>query len=1053
MPQQEIRFALVLYGGVSLAIYINGVVQELLRMVRATSGLRPHKAGTSEGIYRKLGSLLERGIVPPNDADPGPNDPIKTRFRIDIISGTSAGGLNGIYLAKALIGDKNIDGVQELWFSEGDISRLLNDSLSYGDIPIKPSHDAESLLNSRRMYYRLLKAFDEMDGNGRGPPRNDQTTSPLADEMDVFATTTDIEGVPVPIRLFDNIVYERRHRNDFHLRFIPEERNDFQADNNPFLAFAARCTSSFPFAFEPMRLCDIDEVLASDHVYAPDRPYCRSDSTRWQKFFTNYIQTDPDDVDAVDMRSTPFPRRSFGDGGYLNNAPFSYAVDALLARQPALPIDRKLLYVEPSPAHPEEAALRTDKPDAIENSLAALVTIPGYQTIRNDLFRMLERNHNAAKINKALNEVQAAIQLPERDPPGEPPEMPFLTDDCYRGCYQVRATDTTNQLALIAARALSVDEQSVLFTALRSLIRAWRDFRYRVASADPIGIRDFLERFDLSYRLRRLRFVLRKLDALHALPLQDQNHPAYLEALAVRAFVFGTDRQVPDRPVAAADLQDVWTVIAKQYTDLRQVARRLTEKPLPPDTTSPGDPQATASDDPVHLVRALLEPLQPVIRQLLSTIAGMPSSPAEQADAQYRLRTKPLDRSVHESRNAELACDARAATLLAEREALQQALAGLDQQLAAIFATRFAASHGAVAAVFSAPGDARDAALVAARYYRWFDRFDCVQFLMSFGTDIGEPDQVDIVRIAPEDASRLVPDVAARRRKLKGLVVAHFGAFLNHDWRVNDLLWGRLDAAERIITCLLPLSDNADLRYRLIDEAQNAILHEFQALGRLEDMATRQSLQPRPGAAITSEEAARVSVMIAAPPIPASAGSPPTPLEANQQFIETWQRVVPSEPDPRAMIETLARGTTITGRLFEYVALRQGLPGWGRYFVIGGRVLWGLVEISVPRKLPSLLARYWLSLLLLIAIVLIVAGLLAAPGMSAVGASLLILVLAIEIARLTLSRFLLGKKWLWVLILLLSGLVVIGIGYGEWRLYEWGRHNGQAEFAKIPRTP
>jgi predicted acylesterase/phospholipase RssA len=108
MLQQEIRFAVVLYGGVSLAIYINGVVQELLRMVRATSGLRPRNASTSEGVYRKLGCLLERGVLPLNDADPGPNDPIKTRFRIDIISGTSAGGLNGIYLAKALIGDKNI---------------------------------------------------------------------------------------------------------------------------------------------------------------------------------------------------------------------------------------------------------------------------------------------------------------------------------------------------------------------------------------------------------------------------------------------------------------------------------------------------------------------------------------------------------------------------------------------------------------------------------------------------------------------------------------------------------------------------------------------------------------------------------------------------------------------------------------------------------------------------------------------------------------------------------------------------------------------------------
>jgi hypothetical protein len=34
---KEIRFAVVMYGGVSLAIYINGVAQELMRMARVTA--------------------------------------------------------------------------------------------------------------------------------------------------------------------------------------------------------------------------------------------------------------------------------------------------------------------------------------------------------------------------------------------------------------------------------------------------------------------------------------------------------------------------------------------------------------------------------------------------------------------------------------------------------------------------------------------------------------------------------------------------------------------------------------------------------------------------------------------------------------------------------------------------------------------------------------------------------------------------------------------------------------------------------------------------------
>src|SRR5712692_8782184 len=70
-PTQEVRFAVVMYGGVSLAIYINGIVQELLRLVRATAPLEPTSANPSEAllapnelesterVYRKLGQMLE----------------------------------------------------------------------------------------------------------------------------------------------------------------------------------------------------------------------------------------------------------------------------------------------------------------------------------------------------------------------------------------------------------------------------------------------------------------------------------------------------------------------------------------------------------------------------------------------------------------------------------------------------------------------------------------------------------------------------------------------------------------------------------------------------------------------------------------------------------------------------------------------------------------------------------------------------------------------------------------------------------------------------------
>src|SRR5439155_17514568 len=38
--------------------------------------------------------------------------------------------------------------------------------------------------------------------------------------------------------------------------------------------------------------------------------------------------------------------------------------------------------------------------------------------------------------------------------------------------------------------------------------------------------------------------------------------------------------------------------------------------------------------------------------------------------------------------------------------------------------------------------------------------------------------------------------------KLAGVELAHFGAFLKRSWRANDWMWGRLDAAERLLLLL-----------------------------------------------------------------------------------------------------------------------------------------------------------------------------------------------------------------------------------------------------------
>src|SRR5215813_1856026 len=147
---QEVRFAVVMYGGVSLAIYINGIAQELLSLVRATSkagrdqdGTRVSLSGSisdtndplalkpTERVYRQLSYILANQSLHEECRQLAPdkltakleqlagdnNRPLTLRFVVDILSGTSAGGINAIYLAKALANDQSIEQLKQLWIN------------------------------------------------------------------------------------------------------------------------------------------------------------------------------------------------------------------------------------------------------------------------------------------------------------------------------------------------------------------------------------------------------------------------------------------------------------------------------------------------------------------------------------------------------------------------------------------------------------------------------------------------------------------------------------------------------------------------------------------------------------------------------------------------------------------------------------------------------------------------------------------------------------------------------------------------------------------------
>jgi len=65
-------------------------------------------------------------------------------------------------------------------------------------------------------------------------------------------------------------------------------------------------------------------------------------------------------------------------------------------------VDRKLVYVEPTRERPEFEDDANEKPDAIQNALTALSTLPSYQWIRDDIRRVLDRNVLLKQVERIL---------------------------------------------------------------------------------------------------------------------------------------------------------------------------------------------------------------------------------------------------------------------------------------------------------------------------------------------------------------------------------------------------------------------------------------------------------------------------------------------------------------------------------------------------------------------------------------------------------------------------------------------------------------------------
>ena len=958
--RKEVRLAVVMYGGVSLAIYINGVAQELLHLVRATApdptdSTRPRVSAPSgtEAVYRKLAQML-RPCGPPA-LDAAPDDPITTRFVIDVISGTSAGGINGVYLAKALANGQSIDGLKDLWIQEGNIERLINDAESVRDLPgARLTGRPKSLLNSDRMYRKLFDAFESMETAA--------SSAPYVDEVDLFVTSTDVRGLTVPLRLVDTVVPEKRHRHFFHFRFRDQAVGDpchqFGRDYNRFLAFVCRCTSAFPVAFEPMKLTDAPGVFDG-------APWT---SEEWRGFFTPYVGPE---MKLEDARPA-LEKICFGDGGYLDNKPFSYATEMLARRRSDLSVDRKLLYVEPSP---EDLDLdwQSDRrgvsgpskrdgdgpPNALENASIAL-SLARYETIRDDLDRVLARNRLIERVERIVSGMESDVASGLRELPRTRAEFADLDlptrirreGVAYGGYFRLKVAALTDEIAELITRVAGFDRDTDEFVAIQYLVRAWRDrsFGYTVEEKDdrsspatpPVRRRlmtEFLVNFDFPYRIRRLDFLLTKIDELRCLDDRAKRVLGY-RRVEVPA-------EPTERAAFTAELRRLAIGLRRLQIELMRQRDRV---------------RARVGTTPVHAA------FQNVTlgREELVALLKLPDDASRLVAA-----ASIIDREGQGFVDLARALETYVSTTTDENSKQCRSLLGIqddDQTGSASPPSGWRGADGARHAI--------------AHYWVAFEQYDMISYPILYSTDVGsELDAVEVARISPLDATSLIDECRSTRRKLGGTALMHFGAFLDRGWRWNDILWGRLDGAERLISILY--TGPPSVRDALIKEAQLAILSESFATQNdaafckllADALAKGEPANASDQALLTRLTEPKASAPVNALFQAALVTCLQDPAKIRDHFATAYE--VHRDIDRETALQTLSRSSQVVGHMLDGIAKDAEVDTGksGVWFARLSRVFWGLVQVSVPGSLAEAFFRHWLSLLYIFEVLLVVAGL------------------------------------------------------------------------------
>lgn len=767
MREKELRIALVVSGGVSLAVYMHGMTKEILKLVRASSALHRiadrnlrakasffDQADHSDGEYdteeiyfdllREIGRFIEIRVV------------------VDVIAGASAGGINGTMLARALAHDLPMGTLRDLWLDNADVSVLLAPDARAGSFSkwfIKPliwaaaksgmlqaGRDAE-VRHKLSLFVRSRWFKPPLDGPlmaalmydavaAMGPERKGASLLPSGHTFDLFVTLTDYYGYRQLVQIHDPpLIHELEHfhvlRFSYRRRANGEVESDFGLDNAAGLAFAARATSSFPGAFPPALIAEMDELIADRQAEWPRR------ADFIDRGFERHLQA------GVDPVTVPFI-----DGAVLNNRPFQLAISAIHGRAAYRQVDRRIVYIEP---HPASATLpaHLDVPGFFSTLRGAMSDIPSSQPVTDELSWVIDFNERVRRLKAIIDSARPHVSELVTKGVTDNLDRPITCQELKAWREQVNnqvardagfAYQAYVRLKLASVRAFGAQlivrlrggpAQSPLARVVAEIIDAWalaKGIVYERADSAALEFEtaekgqfpawvNYLLAFDVKYRERRLHFLIEGQNRLYGLLDQERFkdlNPQVVDRLKRELYVkLDGLRRKEDASYYSAEVRDL-------------VAEIFPAAPAPSE-----------------------------VRNLHAFAASFVNAHGAKLDRLIARLAQEID-------------------LAASTRDLDDLLAALDPK--------------------DWHTEARREVLIN---YLGFPFWDVLALPVTSGREVGELNEILVDRISPQDVQAL-PGFQGIE-SLRGIGFGHFAAFFSRAYRENDYLLGRLHAADRLI--------------------------------------------------------------------------------------------------------------------------------------------------------------------------------------------------------------------------------------------------------------